>query len=63
MKLNLSRDAQITVAVLSAIGAVGTTLVHDFGGLLPTGWAAAITSVLAVVAAVAGFIKGVEPSL
>ncbi|OIN79362.1 hypothetical protein BMG05_18430 [Mycobacterium malmoense] len=53
--------AQATVAVLSAVGAAGTVLLHDLAGFLPAGWAAGISSVLAVLAAVAGFIEHEEP--
>ncbi|PIJ36722.1 hypothetical protein BMW24_003380 [Mycobacterium heckeshornense] len=56
-----SKAAQAVVAILTTVGAVGTTLLHDLGGVLPASWAAAITSGLAVIAGVAGFIRKAEP--
>lgn len=56
-----SRAAQATVAFLSAVSAVGTQALHEFAGFLPNDWTAVITSGLAVIAAVAGFVKTAEP--
>jgi hypothetical protein len=58
--INLSQTAQKVVAFLSATGAVGTTLMHTYGNFLPATWAAVVTSGLAVLAAVAGFIQDTE---
>lgn len=60
-KLNLSHDAQILVAFLSSVGVIGTQVLHAVGGMLPGNWVAIITSVLATVAGIAGFIKRNEP--
>lgn len=59
--INVSKDAQAAVAFLSVVGAVGTQILHDTSSFLPNTWAAGVTSVLAVIAAVAGFIEKVEP--
>ncbi|TDH57562.1 hypothetical protein E2F47_01995 [Mycobacterium eburneum] len=56
-----SKAAQAVVAVLSAIGAAGTAILHDTSGVLPPNWATTITSVLAVIAAVSGFLQKAEP--
>lgn len=56
-----SRAAQATVAVLGAVSAVGTQVLHALTGFLPPDWAAIVTSALAVVAAVAGFVQTAEP--
>ncbi|BBZ09842.1 MULTISPECIES: hypothetical protein [Mycobacterium] len=56
-----SKAAQAAVAVLAATGSVGTYALHEFAGILPETWAGAISSGLAVIAAVAGFIKTAEP--
>jgi hypothetical protein len=56
-----SRAAQATVAVLAATGATGTYALQQFAGILPASWAGAISSVLAVIAGIAGFIKEAEP--
>jgi hypothetical protein len=56
-----SKAAQAAVAFLSAVSAVGTQALHTFAGFLSPEWAAAITSGLAVIAAVAGFVRTAEP--
>ena len=56
-----SQAAQGAVAFLSAVGAVGTQLLHTFGHVLSPDQAAAVTSGLAIIAALAGFIKTAEP--
>jgi hypothetical protein len=56
-----SKAAQAAVAVLSAVSVVGVSVLHSVSGFLSPDWAAAITSGLAVVAAVAGFIRTAEP--
>ena len=63
MKLSLapSKAAQATVAFLAATGAVGTYALHEFAAFLPGTWAGAISSGLAVIAGVAGFIEKAEP--
>lgn len=61
LPFKLSHAAQATVAFLSAVAAIGTQILHDAAGFLPNGWTAVITSTLAVVAAIAGFIEKAEP--
>ena len=56
-----SRAAQATVAFLSAVSAIGTSVLHAVSGFLTPDWAAAITSGLAVVAALSGFVQTSEP--
>lgn len=56
-----SKAAQATVAFLSAVSAVGTQLLHTCAGFLSPDWAAALTSGLAVIAALAGFVQTAEP--
>lgn len=61
LPFDLSKDAQAAVAILSAGGAIGAQLLTQLNGILPASWAAVITSVLAVVAGIAGFIEKSEP--
>lgn len=56
-----SRAAQATVALLSAVGAAGTSILHAASGFLTPDWAAAITSGLTLIAAIAGFVQTAEP--
>lgn len=56
-----SRAAQAAVAFLGAFGAAGTSILHAASGFLTPDWAAAITSGLTVIAALAGFIQTAEP--
>ena len=60
-QLDLSKQAQALVAFLSAVGAVGTTVLHDTAGFLSPNLAAALSSLLATVAAIAGFVRDAEP--
>lgn len=52
---------QATIAVLGVVGAAGTEILHDVSGFLSPGWATGISSVLAVIAGIAGFLQKTEP--
>lgn len=54
------KDLQGIVAVLAAAGSIGTSVLNEVHQFLPAGAAAAITSALTVVAAVAGFLRTAE---
>lgn len=62
-KTTIPHIVQVVIAVLSAVAAIGTQIVHTVGGLLPAGVAAVITSLLTGVAAVAGFLRKEEPEI
>lgn len=61
LPFNVSHAVQVTVAVLSAAAAAGTQVLTALVGIIPADTAAAITSILATIAAVAGFIQKSEP--
>jgi hypothetical protein len=56
-----SAAAQAAVAFLGATGAVGTYALHEYAAFLPASWSVAVSSALALVAGVAGFIEKAEP--
>lgn len=61
LPFKVSHAVQVAVAILSAIAAIGTQTVTALTGVIPTDVAAAVTSVLATIAAIAGFIQKAEP--
>ena len=61
LPFNISHVVQAIVAVLSSVGAIGTQILQDTNGILPDGVAAAVSSLLTVIAAIAGFLKKAEP--
>lgn len=61
LPFNVSHAVQVVVAVLSAVAAVGTQTLTALTGIIPEHTSAVITSVLATVAAIAGFIEKSEP--
>jgi hypothetical protein len=63
LPFSLSKTAQAVVATLAAVSSAGTQILHAWAGFLPPNWSIAVSSVLAAIAAVAGFIQKAEPIL
>lgn len=61
LPFNLSKATQAVIATLSAVGAAGTAILHAWAGFLSPDVSATVTSILAGVAAVAGFLTKAEP--
>lgn len=61
LPFNVSHAVQVVVAILSAVAAVGTQTLTALTGIVPANTAAILTSILATIAAIAGFIQKAEP--
>lgn len=60
---NVPHAVQATIAVLSAVAAIGTEALHSSSGLLPQSWVAPLAAFFTLLAAVAGFLKKAEPAI